>query len=79
MAFKKKGTASDGNTIRVVTENPAPDLSKMASKSDKIVCGSCGRHIGMRVGDVYHILDKRYVSLSNVQCPKCGKPILADR
>lgn len=76
MAFKKKGTASDNNKIKIIKEETKPDMSKIASKSDKIICINCGKHIGMKVGSIYHILDKRYVSLSNVICPKCGKPVL---
>lgn len=70
MAFAKKGKAKKAeNKIEVI--KPIEDKKVMASMEEKVVCPSCKKVVGTKVGDIYQILDMRLVSLKGTQCPHC--------
>ena len=50
-----------------------PKEEKITASISEIVCPHCGQTIGQKTGDVYAILDKRFVKIAGQTCPKCGK------
>ena len=52
-------------------EKPVEDKKVMASMEEKIVCPTCKKVVGTKVGDIYQVLDMRLVSLKGTQCPHC--------
>ena len=68
MAFRKQG-ADMHQQIKVIQE---PKEEKITASISEIVCPHCGQTIGQKTGDVYAILDKRFLKLAGQTCPKCG-------
>lgn len=69
MAFARKGTAS--GKIKVLTDKNA----KLVASDTNIICPHCHKIVGMKIGDVFAILDKRYVTLKGQICPECKKEL----
>ena len=69
MAFKKSG--SDKNSkIEVIKPTP---INKLQANESNITCKYCKSIIGRKVGNIYKVLDKQYVSMNGIVCPKCGR------
>lgn len=69
MAFKKQGKSlSSENNIKIITE----PTKKIASET-KIICKNCKKVIGTKLGDIYQILDGRFLSLKGCKCQYCKK------
>lgn len=67
MAFKKSG--SDKNSkIEVIKP-----ITKLQASESIIKCPKCKQVIGKKLGNIYQILDKQYVSMNGIVCPKCGR------
>ena len=71
MAFKKSGSEKHSkiNIIEPVKELPRT----LQANSTNIICKHCKQIIGSKIGNIYQVLDKQYVSENGIICPKCGK------
>ena len=67
MAFKKSGSHKDSK-IEVIKP-----ITKLQASESIIKCPKCKQVIGKKLGNVYQILDKQYISMNGIVCPKCGK------
>lgn len=70
MGFARKG-ADLNQQVKVLTDKQ----TKLTASENKIICPHCGKVIGMQTGDVFAIMDKRFVKLAGQTCPKCGKTL----
>lgn len=71
MAFKKSGSHKDSKieVIKPITNS----ITKLQASESIIKCPKCKQIIGKKLGNVYQILDKQYVSMNGIVCPKCGR------
>lgn len=69
MAFKKSGSEKYSK-IEVIKPTP---LNKIQANESNITCKYCNSIIGKKVGNIYKVLDKQYVSINGIVCPKCGR------
>lgn len=70
MAFVRKG--SDKNQdIKILTDKN----TKLMASDNRIICPHCHKIIGAKTGDVFAILDKRFVKIAGQKCPECGKTL----
>lgn len=69
MAFKKSGSEKHSK-IEVIKPTP---LNKIQANESNITCKYCNSIIGKKVGSIYKVLDKQYVSMNGIKCPKCGR------
>ena len=73
MAFKKQG-ADKNQQIKVIKDENKKVAGLNVGLSE-IVCPHCHKPIGTKTGEVYAILDKRFLKLAGQVCPKCGKTL----
>lgn len=70
MAFARKGTDVNSK-INILTDKN----TKLVAGDNKIICPHCHKIIGSKTGDIYAILDKRFVKIAGQICPECGKTL----
>lgn len=71
MAFRKQGKVKKAeNKIEVIKEETNKITASITISN--ITCPHCKQVIGTKIGDVYAILDKRFVKIVGQICPKCG-------
>lgn len=69
MAFRKSG--SEKNSKIEVINKPQPRT--LQANESNIICKHCKQIIGKKLGNIYQVLDKQYVSMNGIICPKCGR------
>ncbi len=81
MAFARKGKQNKKeveakNSIKILNIPTEKEIkASLNNKEEQIICPHCKKVIGMKMGDVFAIMDQRYVSLANQACPICKKDL----